>query len=138
MNAAAALRSALRAIAANKLRSALTMLGVIIGVAAVITMMAVGQGATERVQQQMKSLGSNILLVLPGSINSGGVRLGAQTAQTLTEDDATAIARDVPEVQVAAPMLRAGAQVVAGNANWSTSVMGTTNDYLEARDWPLA
>jgi putative ABC transport system permease protein len=133
----AALRAALRALAANKLRSMLTMLGIIIGVAAVITMIAVGRGATERVQSQMKGLGSNIMLVLPGGVTAGGVRLGAQTGQALTEDEAQAIAREVPQVQVAAPTSRTGAQVVVGNTNWSTSIFGTTNDYLEARDWPL-
>jgi putative ABC transport system permease protein len=138
MNTLAALRSALRALAANTLRSILTMLGIIIGVAAVITMIAVGRGATERVQEQMKGLGSNIMLVLPGGITQGGVRLGAQTGQGLTEDDALAIAREVPEVQVAAPSSRTGAQVVVGNTNWSTSVFGSTNDYLEAREWPLS
>jgi putative ABC transport system permease protein len=137
MNTLAALRSALRALAANTLRSILTMLGIIIGVAAVITMIAVGQGATDRVQEQMKGLGSNIMLVLPGTITQGGARLGAQTGQALTEEDAQAIAVDVAEVQVAAPSLRAGVQVVSGNANWSTSALGTTNDYLEAREWPL-
>jgi putative ABC transport system permease protein len=137
MNFLAALRSALRALAANTLRSILTMLGIIIGVAAVITMIAVGQGATNRVQDQMKGLGSNIMLVLPGGVTTGGVRLGAQTGQALSEEDALAIAKEVPEVQVAAPSMRTGAQVVAGNSNWSTSVFGTTNDYLEAREWPL-
>ena len=138
MNMLAALRSALRALAANTLRSILTMLGIIIGVAAVITMIAVGSGATQRVQEQMKGLGSNIMLVLPGSVTSGGVRLGAQTGQGLQEEDAVAIAREVPEVQVAAPSNRTGAQVVAGNSNWSTGIMGSTNDYLEARDWGLS
>jgi putative ABC transport system permease protein len=137
MNFLAALRSALRALAANTLRSILTMLGIIIGVAAVITMIAVGQGATNRVQEQMKGLGSNIMLVLPGGVTTGGVRLGAQTGQALSEEDALAIAKEVPEVQVAAPSMRTGAQVVAGNSNWSTSVFGTTNEYLEAREWPL-
>ena len=137
MNALAALRSAWRALAANTLRSILTMLGIIIGVAAVITMIAVGQGATERVKEQMKGLGSNIMLIFPGTITQGGARLGAQTGQSLTEEDALAIALEVPEVQVAAPVSRTGAQVVAGNANWSTSIFGTSNDYLEARDWTL-
>ncbi|MBK6366538.1 MAG: ABC transporter permease [Polaromonas sp.] len=113
------------------------MLGIIIGVAAVITMIAVGRGATDRVQEQMKGLGSNIMLVMPGGLTQGGVRLGASTGQGLSEDDANAIARDVPEVQVAAPSMRSGAQVIAGNTNWSTSIMGGTNDYLEAREWPL-
>jgi len=137
LNFFAPFRIALRALAANTLRSILTMLGIIIGVAAVITMIAVGSGATKRVQEQMKGLGSNIMLVIPGGITAGGVRLGAQTGQGLTEEDALAIAREVPEVQVAAPSSRTGAQVVAGNTNWSTSIFGTTNDYLEAREWPL-
>jgi putative ABC transport system permease protein len=137
MNFLAAVRSAFRALAANTLRSILTMLGIIIGVAAVITMIAVGRGATNRVQEQMKGLGSNIMLVMPGGVTQGGVRLGASTGQGLSEDDAVAIARDVPEVQVAAPSMRTGAQVIAGNTNWSTSIMGGTNDYLEAREWPL-
>ncbi len=137
MNFFAAVRSAFRALAANTLRSILTMLGIIIGVAAVITMIAVGRGATDRVQEQMKGLGSNIMLVMPGGVTQGGVRLGASTGQGLSEDDANAIARDVPEVQVAAPSMRTGAQVIAGNTNWSTSIMGATNDYLEAREWPL-
>jgi ABC-type antimicrobial peptide transport system permease subunit len=138
VNMLAALRSALRALASNKLRSVLTMLGIIIGVGAVITMIAVGRGATERVQEQMKGLGSNIMLVLPGGVTAGGVRLGAQTGQHLTEEDVVAIAREIPEVQVAAPSMRTSAQVVSGNTNWSTSIFGTTNDHLEARDWALA
>jgi putative ABC transport system permease protein len=138
MNLLVPVRIALRALAANTLRSVLTMLGIIIGVAAVITMIAVGSGATKRVQEQMKGLGSNIMLVIPGGVTQGGVRLGAQTGQALTEEDAVAIAREVPEVQVAAPSSRTGAQVVAGNTNWSTSILGTTNDYLEAREWPLS
>jgi len=138
MNLLVPVRIALRALAANTLRSVLTMLGIIIGVAAVITMIAVGSGATQRVQEQMKGLGSNIMLVIPGGVTQGGVRLGAQTGQALTEEDAISIAREVPEVQVAAPSSRTGAQVVAGNTNWSTSILGTTNDYLEAREWPLS
>jgi len=137
VNLLAGLRSALRALTTNLLRSILTMLGIIIGVAAVITMIAVGSGAQQRVAEQMKSLGSNIMLVLPGSQTAGGARMGAQTGQNLTEEDAAAIAREVPQVQVAAPSNRATAQLVAGNANWSTSITGTTNDYFEARDWPL-
>ncbi len=137
MNSLAALRSALRALAANTLRSILTMLGIIIGVAAVITMIAVGEGATNRVKEQMQGLGSNIMLIFSGTVTQGGARLGAQSGQALTEEDALAIALEVPEVQVAAPVSRTGAQVVAGNANWSTSIFGTTSDYLEARDWTL-
>ncbi len=138
MNLLTALLSALRALGTNWLRSMLTMLGIIIGVAAVITMIAIGGGAQQRVEEQIKSLGTNIMLVLPGAQTTGGVRLGAQTGQTLTEEDARAVAAEVPEVQAAAPSLRTGAQVVAANANWSTTVMGTTPEYLEVRDWPLA
>jgi putative ABC transport system permease protein len=138
MNLLAAFRSALRALAANALRSVLTMLGIIIGVGAVITMIAVGQGATARVQDQMKGLGSNIMLVIPGGVSQAGVRLGAQTRQRLTEEDGQAIAFEIPEVQVAAPTSRTSGQLVFGNANWGTSIIGVSNDYLEARDWPLA
>jgi putative ABC transport system permease protein len=138
VNTLAALRSALRSLAANTLRSLLTMLGIIIGVAAVITMVAVGQGATARVQDQMKGLGSNIMLVLPGGVSQAGVRLGAQTRQRLTEEDALAIAVEIPEVQVAAPTSRTSGQLVFGNSNWGSSLIGVNNDYLEARDWPMA
>jgi len=137
MNFNAAIRSAFKALAANALRSVLTMLGIIIGVAAVITMVAVGNGATQRVQDQMKGLGSNIMLVLPGGVSQAGVRLGAQTRQRLTEEDAQASAAEIPQVQVAAPTSRSSGQLVYGNVNWGTSIFGITNDYLEARDWPL-
>jgi ABC-type antimicrobial peptide transport system permease subunit len=138
MNLLAALLAALRALGTNWLRSVLTMLGIIIGVGAVITMIAIGGGARQRIDEQMKSLGTNIMLVLPGAVTSSGVRLGAQTGQTLTEEDARAIAADVPEVQATAASLRTGAQVVAANANWGTTVMGATPEYADVRDWPLA
>ncbi|MEK9952140.1 MAG: ABC transporter permease [Curvibacter sp.] len=133
----AALRTAWRALAANTLRSILTMLGIIIGVAAVITMIAVGNGATERVQEQMKGLGSNVMLVVPGSLSAAGVRQGAQTRSRFTEEDAEAIAIEIPEVQAVAPSSRTTAQAVAQNANWNTTIFGTSNDYLEVRDWSL-
>jgi putative ABC transport system permease protein len=138
MNLLAVLRIALKALRVNKLRSSLTMLGMIIGVAAVIAMIAIGTGAQERVREQIKNLGSNLILVIPGSTTQSGVRLGTGAAQTLTEGDAEAIARDVEGVVVAAPSVRGSGQVVAGNANWSAQFFGTTNDYLVARDWPLA
>ncbi len=137
MNWLAAFRTAWRALAANTLRSILTMLGIIIGVAAVITMIAVGSGATERVQEQMKGLGSNVMLVLPGSLSAAGVRQAAQTRSRFTEEDAQAIAVEIPEVQAVAPSSRATAQAVAQNANWNTTIFGSTNDYLEVRDWSL-
>jgi putative ABC transport system permease protein len=129
---------ALRALAANRARTALTMLGVIIGVGAVVTMMAVGAGAQARVEGQIRSLGSNLIMVLSGSITAGGVRLGAGSQVTITEDDARAIEREIAGVQVAAPTVRGGAQVIAGNANWSTALFGVTPGFLEARDWEIA
>ncbi len=138
MSLLAILRIALKALRVNKLRSALTMLGMIIGVAAVIAMIAIGSGAQERVREQIKGLGSNLILVFPGSTTASGVRLGAGAAQSLTEDDAGALTRDIEGIVIAAPMLRGAGQVVAGNANWSTQFFGTTNDYLIARDWAVA
>ncbi|UCE32417.1 MAG: ABC transporter permease [Burkholderiales bacterium] len=138
MNLLATFRVALKAIRVNALRSTLTMLGIIIGVAAVITMIGVGAGAQSRVEEQMRALGSNVIIVLPGSMTSGGRRLGSGSVQTLTEDDARAIALEVPEVQAAGPSMRGAAQLVFGNANWSTAVYGVTNDYFEVRDWTLA
>jgi putative ABC transport system permease protein len=138
MNLQAAVRSAWRALVANPLRSLLTMLGIIMGVAAVIAMIAIGQGATDRVQQQMKTLGANVILVYPGSVNTGGVRQGAQTGQSLTEADALAIALEVPEVQVTAPNSRTTTQVVYGGTNWNTVLFGTGNVHLEVMDWPLS
>jgi putative ABC transport system permease protein len=138
MSLGAVLRIALKALRVNKLRTALTMLGMIIGVAAVITMLAVGGGAQQRVREQLKNLGSNLMLVLPGSTTASGVRLGTGAAQVLSEEDALAIALEIEGVVVAAPTIRGTGQVVAGNANWSTQFFGTTNDYLIARDWPLA
>jgi len=138
VNAWQSVRIAIRALRVNKLRSALTMLGIIIGVGAVIAMVGVGAGAQARVAEQIQSLGSNLIIVLSGSVTAGGVRLGSGSQLTITEDDATAIARDVPSVQVAAPMVRGSAQVVFGNLNWSTQIQGVTPDYLEAREWPVA
>ena len=132
-----ALRIALRSLRVNKLRTALTMLGIMIGVGAVIAMVSVGSGAQARVAEQIQSLGSNLIIVLSGSSNAAGVRLGQGSQLTITEEDAAAIAREVPLVQVAAPSSRGTAQVVYGNLNWSTGVQGVTADYFEARDWPV-
>src|ERR1700680_2421087 len=129
-----AMRIALRALRVNRLRSALTMLGIIIGVGAVIAMVAVGSGATERIQQQIASIGSNVIMVMAGSITASGIRLGSGNAVTLTTDDAKAIARDCPSVEAVAPSSRSGAQVVYGNSNWATQILGTTPDYLSIAD----
>ncbi|MFZ9678250.1 MAG: ABC transporter permease [Quisquiliibacterium sp.] len=130
------LKVALNALRVNKLRSMLTMLGIIIGVAAVITMIAVGGGAQARVEEQIKSLGANVMIVLPGSTTSSGIRLGAGAAQTLTEDDARAIGTEVDEV-TSAPLLRGSGQLVAGNMNWSTQIYGATPEYFDVREWKL-
>jgi putative ABC transport system permease protein len=130
-------RIAGRALQVNKLRSALTMLGIIIGVAAVIAMVGVGAGAQARVAEQIQSLGSNLIIVLSGSVTSSGIRLGTGSQLTISEDDSTAIAREVPHVLVAAPSVRGTSQVVYGNLNWATVIQGVTPDYFEARDWPV-
>jgi len=132
MNTLQLLRVALRSLAVNKLRSALTMLGIVIGVGAVIVMIAVGAGAQQRVEEQIRALGSNLLLVMPGSTTAGGVRMGFGSGSTLTEDDVAAINREIPEA-LAAPALRGSAQVVWGNANWSTQIYGITPEYLDVR-----
>jgi putative ABC transport system permease protein len=138
MNAWECMRSAIRALRANLLRSALTMLGIVIGVAAVIAMVAVGSGAQTQVADQIRSLGANLLLVQPGSLRDGAVRLGAGSRQSLTEEDAAAIGAEVPGVLTAAPTVAGNAHLVHGNLNWASLVGGVTPDYLIARDWSVA
>src|SRR5512140_3440197 len=118
------MRIAFRALAMNKLRSALTMLGIVIGVASVIATVAIGSGATQRIEQQIASIGSNIIMVTPGSTSSSGVRLGSGNAVTLSEGDAKELAAQCPDVALAAPLVRGGAQVVYGNNNWATIIYG--------------
>ncbi len=138
MELAATIRIALRALARNKMRSALTMLGIIIGVAAVIAMVALGQGAQEQVQKQIAALGSNMLFVGSGTINRGGVRIGSGATKTLVYDDMSAILRDCPAVVMAAPGAGSSGQVVFGNDNWGTRINGTEPQYFDIRDWPVA
>ncbi len=138
MNLLASIRIALRALRINKLRSALTMLGIIIGVAAVITMIAVGSGAQQRIEEQIKGLGTNLIILMPGSTTAGGVRMGAGSRNTLTEEDGYALQRDIPGVQASAPTLRGTGQVVGGSGNWSTVFFGVTPEYFEARNWVVA
>jgi putative ABC transport system permease protein len=132
-----AIISAMDALRLHKLRSALTMLGIVIGVAAVIAMMAVGGGAREQVVAQIRSLGANLLVVTPGNITQGGVRLGSGAASTLTDDDASAIAREVAGVQVTAPFSRGGAQLIASGSNWATTIYGVDLGWFEAREWEV-
>jgi putative ABC transport system permease protein len=134
---AASIGIALRALKVNRMRSALTMLGIIIGVAAVIAMVGVGAGATARIQDQIQSIGSNLIIVLPGSISANGVRLGSGAVATLTQDDAKAIAADCPSVGAVAPSVRGGVQVVYGNSNWATNAQGVTPDFMTIRDYTM-
>jgi putative ABC transport system permease protein len=131
------LKIALRALRTNKMRSFLTMLGIIIGIAAVIAMMAVGTGASYVISQQIASIGSNIILVVPGSTTSGGLRTGSGGAQTLSSDDARALMAECPSVAYAAGTVRTSGQIVSGNMNWSSVIMGGTPELFEIREWPV-
>ena len=133
----ASLRIALRSLRVNKMRSVLTALGIIIGVSAVIAMIAVGSGAKTQINEQIASMGSNLLIVQSGSSTSGGMRMGSGTVPTLTVDDAQAILTEVSSVKYAAPTLPGVAQVIYGNQNWSTSIIGTMPEMLDIRDWPV-
>src|SRR5437763_249599 len=118
------LRIALRALARNKMRAGLTMLGIVIGIGSVIAMVSLGQGAQASVQSQIASMGTNMLNISAGSASSGGVRGGSGSGVTLTADDIDAIALECPTVKVASPVVRASAQLIYGNQNWSTSAQG--------------
>jgi putative ABC transport system permease protein len=137
VNGTATIAVALRSLRVNALRSALTMLGIIIGVAAVITMVAVGAGAQDRVTAQIESLGANLIIIFNGSASSGGARMGAGSNRSLTEGDAEAL-RGIDPIEAAAPMVSKNLQMVNGNLNWSSSTQGTTPDYLVAREWAVA
>jgi putative ABC transport system permease protein len=131
------LKIALRALRTNKMRSFLTMLGIIIGIGAVIAMMAVGSGASYVISQQIASIGSNIILVIPGSTTSGGLRTGSGGAQTLSSDDSRAIMTECPSVAYSAGTVRTSGQIVSGNMNWSSVVMGGTPELFDIREWPV-
>ena len=133
-----AIRSALGAIMTNTLRSLLTMLGIVIGVAAVIAMVAIGAGARNLVDTQIRSLGANLAIVTPGNVTQGGARLGAGAASSLTDDDADAIRREVEGVAAAAPFIQGLTQVVAGGSNWATRIYGIDLDWFDAREWDVA
>jgi putative ABC transport system permease protein len=137
MNFLMILRIAIKALGRNKLRSGLTMLGIIIGVGAVIAMIAIGSGAKTRIQEQIASMGSNLLIVLSGSATSGGFRHGSGSVPTLTVEDAKAMSTELSAVKYTAPLLRGVTQVVFGNQNWSTVTYATTPEALLIRDWPV-
>ncbi|MBI1941046.1 MAG: ABC transporter permease [Acidobacteria bacterium] len=137
MDFQAVIRVALRALARNKMRTALTMLGIIIGVGAVICTVAIGEGASNQVQEQLRNLGDNLVFISAGNRTRGGVRMGAEATKTLTVADARAIEQQCPMVSRVSPGVWARGQVVFGNQNWNTSVRGVTPEYLEIRRWPL-
>ena len=133
------LRVALRAIRRNKVRSALTMLGVIIGVASVIAMIALGSGARASIDQQIQSQGTTLIYVSSGSFGGPGrVHQGSGSVQTLTLEDAEAVAREIPTIARWTPGVRGRSQVIAGNNNWNTQVEGGNEDFLAVRNWAVA
>ena len=132
------IRVALRALARNKMRSFLTTLGIIIGVGAVIAMVAIGEGAKAKVEEAFASMGSNLLIIMPGSTTSGGVQGGFGSSPTLTWDDLRSIQTEVQTVRAAAPVLRSTAQVLSDDQNWTTSVQGTNAEYFDIRSWPVS
>ena len=138
MQAFMTLRIALRALARNKLRAFLTMLGIIIGVGAVIAMVAIGEGAKSTIRAQIAALGTNVLIVLPGSNVQGGVRAGFGNVNTLLDSDGKAMARELPSVAFVSPVLRRQDQVVAGNLNWGTLAQGVAPEFQQIRDWQVA
>jgi putative ABC transport system permease protein len=137
MSLGALVQLGLAALTRNRLRAALTVLGIVIGVAAVIATLAIGQGAREAVQAQIRALGANTLSVIPGTITAGGARGGMGSITTMTSDDALAIKRECPAVDAIAAGVRTLGQVVYGNQNWSTQVQGTTADFTLIRQWPV-
>jgi putative ABC transport system permease protein len=131
------IKVAWRALLRNKMRTTLTMLGMIIGVGAVIATVSLGDGAKSQVETQIASLGENVVLIFSGSFSRGGVRSGWNNAGTLLVGDALAIQREVPDVTIISPEFRQGTQVACGNQNWFTTIQGEGEDYLEIRQWPL-
>jgi len=138
MRILATLKIALRALRRNKLRTVLTMLGIICGVGAVICAVSLTNGAKARVEAQIASLGQNVILVWSGSFTRGGMRSGSGMAGTLSIEDAEAIEREIPGVTLVSPEVRGAAQVAAGNDDWSTRILGESSDYFELRQWPFA
>jgi putative ABC transport system permease protein len=132
------IRIAMRALARNKLRSSLTMLGIIIGVGAVIAMVSVGQGAQKQAEDQIAAMGSNMLFVSAGTVNRGGTRMGYGATKTLVYEDMQAILRECTAVKAAAPGTQSSAQVIFGNDNWATQINGTEPQYFDIRTWPFA
>jgi putative ABC transport system permease protein len=131
------LRAALRSILRNRMRSLLTSLGIIIGVGAVIVMVAIGEGSQAQIEANITSLGTNLLVAFPGSASSGGVRMGAGSSREFTFDDVDAILRDASKVDGVSPVIRSGGQIIGNGANWFTAVYGVSPQYLEIRNWQI-
>ena len=131
----ASMKVALRSLRAHRMRSALTTLGIIIGVAALVMMVAVGSGARDRIAAQIRSLGANLISINPGSAVMNSVRLGSGAAPRLSEDDALAIELEIPGIVVVAPLLYTKAQFTVGASNWAGNIRGVTPDYFTAREW---
>src|ERR1041384_15773 len=140
MNLLLTFRIAIRALARNKMRSSLTMLGIMIGVGAVIANVAIGQGASSQAQAAIANMGNNMLFVMSGSMNTGGMRGGAGSSNTLTPDDAAAIETECPAVRAVSPGVRANGQLVFGNQNWvaSSGIQGANEKFPDIRSWPIA
>jgi len=138
MNPLVLLQLGLQALTRNRMRAALTVLGIVIGVAAVIATLAIGQGAREAVQARIRSLGANVMTVRPGTVTSGGRRMGMGGITTLTAADADAIRKECPAVVAVSPMVMRGVQLVYGNMNWGTNVQGVAPEYLDIRQWPVS
>ncbi len=134
----ATIKVALRAIMRNKLRSLLTVVGVVIGVCAVITMVNIGSGAQVAIEKAISGLGTNMIIIFPGSMTKGGMRTGFGSVTTLVDSDAQAIRDECPTVQLVSPVVSTAAQVVFQNQNWGTSIMGTSPDFQRIKNWPLA
>ena len=128
---------AFKSIIKNKMRTLLTMLGIIIGVGAVIVMVAIGKGAEQRIQNQIASMGTNLIMIFPGSMQSRGVRMGPDSGVQLTLDDVDKLKKNSTLIDAVSPVVRAGVQVIGGSGNWNTGVYGGSEQYLEIRDWPL-
>ncbi|HEX9251954.1 MAG TPA: ABC transporter permease, partial [Ignavibacteriaceae bacterium] len=132
------LKVAIRSILKARMRSLLTALGIIIGVAAVVVMVAIGDGAQIQVEQQISALGSNLIVIFPGSSTTGGINMGAGSINRFTMEDVEKIREEATLIKAVSPIVRSGGQVIGGVGNWSTQVQGVATNFLEIRDWPLA
>jgi putative ABC transport system permease protein len=138
MNGREVMRTSLQALSANKMRTILTMLGIIIGVAAVICTVAIGEGASHQVQEQIQGMGENMLFIMAGSVNRGGVHMGSQATKTLTAEDSLAIQREIPLIKEVSPGIWSHGQVVYQGQNWFTSLQGVGPDYFRIRNWHIS